>query len=56
MCRISHTNPEEADGVSPGGGSVLIYGIAIWVVFHLFVLTYEEPTLLKTYGSEYENF
>ena len=39
-------------------GSVLVleYGIAVWVGFHLFVLIYEEPILLKSYGPEYEEF
>ena len=39
-------------------GSVLVleYGIAVWVGFYLFVLIYEEPTLRKSYGPEYEEF
>jgi protein-S-isoprenylcysteine O-methyltransferase Ste14 len=39
-------------------GSILVleYGIAIFVGFYLFVLLYEEPTLLKSYGREYEEF
>jgi protein-S-isoprenylcysteine O-methyltransferase Ste14 len=39
-------------------GSVLVleYGIAVWVAFYLFVLIYEEPTLRKSYGPEYEEF
>jgi protein-S-isoprenylcysteine O-methyltransferase Ste14 len=39
-------------------GSVLVleYGIAVWVAFCLFVLIYEEPTLRKSYGPEYEEF
>ncbi|HXY10288.1 MAG TPA: isoprenylcysteine carboxylmethyltransferase family protein [Terriglobales bacterium] len=35
---------------------VLVYGVAVWVGFFLFVLIYEEPTLLKRYGREYEEF
>jgi protein-S-isoprenylcysteine O-methyltransferase Ste14 len=35
---------------------VLEYGIAVWAGFHLFVLVYEEPTLRKAYGPEYEQF
>jgi protein-S-isoprenylcysteine O-methyltransferase Ste14 len=31
---------------------VLVYGVAVWVGFFLFVLIYEEPTLLKRYGRE----
>jgi protein-S-isoprenylcysteine O-methyltransferase Ste14 len=39
-------------------GSILVleYGIAVWVGFYLFVLIYEEPTLRKSYGPEYEEF
>jgi protein-S-isoprenylcysteine O-methyltransferase Ste14 len=39
-------------------GSLLIleYGVAVFVGFYLFVLIYEEPTLLKSYGREYEEF
>ena len=35
---------------------VLEYGIAVWVAFYFFVLIYEEPTLRKTFGREYEEF
>ena len=39
-------------------GSILVleYGVTFFVGFHLFVLIYEEPTLLKSYGREYEEF
>lgn len=39
-------------------GSILVleYGVAVFVAFYLFVLIYEEPTLLKSYGREYEEF
>jgi protein-S-isoprenylcysteine O-methyltransferase Ste14 len=39
-------------------GSILVleYGVAVFVGFYLFVLIYEEPTLLKSYGREYEEF
>ena len=32
------------------------YGGVVWFLFHLFVLTYEEPTLRATFGSEYTTF
>jgi protein-S-isoprenylcysteine O-methyltransferase Ste14 len=32
------------------------YALALWAVFHAFVLTYEEPTLLRTYGESYERY
>jgi protein-S-isoprenylcysteine O-methyltransferase Ste14 len=43
-------------GLFFGSVRVLEYGIAVWVGFYLFVLTYEEPNLRKSYGSEYEEF
>ena len=43
-------------GLFFGSVRVLEYGIAIWVGFYLFVLIYEEPTLRKSYGPEYEEF
>jgi protein-S-isoprenylcysteine O-methyltransferase Ste14 len=38
---------------SPG---LLVYGLLIWLGFHLFVVGYEEPTLRETFGDEYETF
>jgi protein-S-isoprenylcysteine O-methyltransferase Ste14 len=35
---------------------VLGYGALVWLGFHLFVVTYEEPTLKAVYGPEYEAF
>jgi protein-S-isoprenylcysteine O-methyltransferase Ste14 len=35
---------------------VLEYGIAVWVGFVLFVVIYEEPTLQRSFGREYEEF
>ena len=43
-------------GLLFGSVRVLEYGIAVWVAFHLFVLTYEEPRLRRSYGREYEEF
>jgi protein-S-isoprenylcysteine O-methyltransferase Ste14 len=36
-------------------GSVLLltYAVGIWLIFHLFVLVYEEPTLRRQFGEEY---
>ncbi len=39
-----------------GDASLLIYGAIIWLAFHIFVLAYEEPTLLQAYGAEYDAF
>jgi protein-S-isoprenylcysteine O-methyltransferase Ste14 len=43
-------------GLIIGNVTVLEYGALVWVLFHLFVLIYEEPTLRASYGSEYESF
>jgi len=43
-------------GLLFGSIRVLGYGIAVWVGFFLFVLIYEEPTLRKSYGRDYEEF
>ena len=43
-------------GLLFGSISVLEYGIAVWIGFFLFVLLYEEPTLRRTFGPEYEEF
>lgn len=39
-----------------GNAGLLEYGALIWLLFHLFVLIYEEPVLRDTYGAEYEEF
>ena len=39
-----------------GNVRVLEYGAVVWVLFHLFVLAYEEPTLRASFGDEYKNF
>ncbi len=35
---------------------LLIYGALIWLSFHVFVVWYEEPTLRKTFGPEYDSY
>ena len=32
------------------------YVAAVWLATHIFVITYEEPTLRRTYREEYEFF
>jgi protein-S-isoprenylcysteine O-methyltransferase Ste14 len=39
-----------------GNVSLLEYGAVVWLLFHLFVLAYEEPTLRTSFGPEYETF
>jgi protein-S-isoprenylcysteine O-methyltransferase Ste14 len=35
---------------------LLTYAAIVWLGFHVFVLAYEEPTLARTYGPEYDAF
>jgi protein-S-isoprenylcysteine O-methyltransferase Ste14 len=39
-------------------GSVVLLGYAavLWLLFHAFVLGYEEPTLARRYGESYERY
>lgn len=37
-----------------GNVSVLIYAAGAWLITHLFVCFYEEPTLRRTYGAQYD--
>jgi len=39
-----------------GSGDVLIYAAVVALGFHLFVVLYEEPTLRRTHGSEYDGY
>jgi protein-S-isoprenylcysteine O-methyltransferase Ste14 len=43
-------------GLVLGNVTLLEYGGLVWLLFHLFVLVYEEPTLRTTFGSEYKVF
>lgn len=43
-------------GLLFGNIRVLEYGGIVWLLFHLFVLAYEEPKLRSTYGAEYDSF
>ena len=35
---------------------LLMYAGIVWLVVHLFVVGYEEPTLRRTFGSQYEGY
>src|SRR5215471_16248897 len=35
---------------------LVVYGALFWLTCHLFVVAYEEPTLQRTFGGEYEAF
>lgn len=39
-----------------GSRVLLAYAAGIWTLFHLFVLTYEEPTLRQQFGASYEAY
>ena len=39
-----------------GNVTLLEYGGMVWLLFHLFVLIYEEPTLKRSFGPEYKSF
>jgi protein-S-isoprenylcysteine O-methyltransferase Ste14 len=43
-------------GLLFGNLRLLAYGALVWLVFHVFVLTYEEPKLRATFGAEYDAF
>jgi protein-S-isoprenylcysteine O-methyltransferase Ste14 len=39
-----------------GNVRLLEYGGFVWLLFHAFVLTYEEPVLKASFGAEYDTF
>ena len=39
-----------------GDVRLLAYAAVVWLSFHLFVLLYEEPTLRRRFGPEYDAF
>ncbi len=43
-------------GLLLGNIHLVAYATLVWLVMHLFVLTYEEPTLRESFGAEYESF
>ncbi|HUI55953.1 MAG TPA: isoprenylcysteine carboxylmethyltransferase family protein [Bryobacteraceae bacterium] len=43
-------------GLVLGNAALLEYGVLVWLLFHVFVLAYEEPALRASYGSEYKVF
>jgi len=44
------------EGAILGNVSLLKYGAIVWLACYVFVLSYEEPTLRKTFGAEYDAF
>jgi protein-S-isoprenylcysteine O-methyltransferase Ste14 len=43
-------------GLFFGSSGVLLYAAIVALVFHAFVVVYEEPTLRRTFGAEYEAY
>lgn len=43
-------------GLLFGNVTVLEYDAVVWLLFHLFVFFYEEPTLRASFGPEYQRF
>jgi protein-S-isoprenylcysteine O-methyltransferase Ste14 len=43
-------------GLILGNVTLLEYGGIVWLLFHEFVLIYEEPALRASFGSEYKSF
>lgn len=43
-------------GLVLGSVRVLEYGLAAWLTMHLFVVFYEEPTLRRKFGADYEEY
>jgi hypothetical protein len=39
-----------------GSLALLVYAAGIFLAFHLFVVFYEEPTLRRQFGAEYEAY
>jgi protein-S-isoprenylcysteine O-methyltransferase Ste14 len=39
-----------------GDWRLIVYGALLWLAFHVFVVAYEEPTLERTFGREYEAY
>src|SRR5262245_19930928 len=39
-----------------GDWRLIVYGALLWLFFHVWVVTYEEPTLEQAFGGEYEAF
>jgi protein-S-isoprenylcysteine O-methyltransferase Ste14 len=43
-------------GLLFGSVALLEYGALVWLLFHVFVMAYEEPVLRTSFGSEYKSF
>jgi protein-S-isoprenylcysteine O-methyltransferase Ste14 len=43
-------------GVLFADGRLLAYGALLWLFFHIAVVVFEEPTLRRSFGAEYESY
>ena len=39
-----------------GAWRLILYSALFWLACHVFVVAYEEPTLERTFGAEYQAF
>lgn len=39
-----------------GNAWLVVYGAFVWLAFSLFVILYEEPTLRRSYGAQYDDY
>jgi len=39
-----------------GDIGLIIYTAFVWLAFHIFIVAYEEPTLRRRYGAEFEDY
>ena len=44
------------EGAILGNVNLIAYGMLAWLGTHVFVVAYEEPTLRRTFGAEYDAF
>jgi len=44
------------EGLFLGNARLLVYGAAVWLAMHTFVVLYEEPALRLMFDGEYEEF
>src|SRR3984885_5430857 len=53
---VAVTSAILGQGVILGNLKLLEYGGLVFLLFYLFVVVYEEPTMRATFGAEYESF
>jgi protein-S-isoprenylcysteine O-methyltransferase Ste14 len=44
------------EGLLFARAALFLYGACVWLTFHVFVLAYEEPTLRRMFGADYETY